>query len=308
MKTKAVYVLTSSPKDYYYEQLLMSVYSLKLYNPDMQTVLVTDTTTNETFVPGRNRIKDYFDDIIVVNIPKRFNPMQCSRYMKTSLRQLVEGDILFIDVDTMICDSLSEIDEFDVEIGAVPDNHHENSQYYNSGVMFSKDTSMVRELYELWHKQWLEDVRNGISTDQHSFDLANKRLGNVIVRIPDVYNCMAKTSEGSKFWKKVKIAHYFATCNGLPKFKIEHERSLLMLKKSDEINENIDFLIRNAVKYIGYESFLYNVDDVDYSTLLHRLYPSKYEILNQLAHVLLFVGERSKWLKCKLEKKCSSKM
>jgi hypothetical protein len=302
MRTKAVYVLTSSPKDYYYEQLLMSVYSLKFYNPDMRTVLVTDTTTNETLVPGRNKVKEYFDDVIVVNIPKRFNPMQCSRYMKTSLRQLVEGDILFIDVDTMICDSLSEIDEFDVEIGAVPDNHHENSKCYNSGVMFSKDTSMVRELYELWHKQWLEDVCNGISTDQHSLGLANKRLGYVIEKIPDVYNCMIK-SGGSIFWREMKIVHYFATCKRLPIFKIEHERSLLMLKKTDEINENIDFIIRNAVKYIGYESFLYNVDAVDYSTLLHRLYPSKYEILNQLAHVLLFVGERSKWLKCKLAKK-----
>jgi hypothetical protein len=301
MKTKAVYVLTSSSKDYYYEQLLMSVYSLKLYNPDMQTVLVTDTTTNETLAPGRNRIKGYFDDIIVVDIPKYFSKKQCSRYLKTSLRPLIDGDFLYIDVDTVICDSLIEIDELNVEVGAVPDLH-KISQYYNSGVMYSKDTLTARKLYKLWHEMWLEDVRNGINTDQHSLDLANKRLGNVIARMLDIYNCMIKYG-GSRFWNEAKIVHYFATCKELPKFKIEHERSLLMLKESDEINKDIDFLIRNAVKYLGYELFLYNIEEIDYSVLLHRLYPSRFKFLNRLAHVLLFISERSKWLKCKLAKK-----
>jgi hypothetical protein len=259
---------------------------------------VTDTTTNSTFVPGRNKIKEYLDDIIVVDIPKRFGKEQCSRYLKTSLRQYIKGDYLFIDVDTIICDSLSEIDKFDVEIGAVPDCHR-NLQYYNSGVMYSKDTSTVHKLYDLWHELWLEDVQNGNSKDQHSLDLANRRLGNVIATIPDIWNCQIRMG-GADFRDKAKIVHYSTSFKFSPKFKIEQERSLLMLRENDMVDKNIDFIIRNTDTYFFYELFLYNTDAIDYSVLLHRLYPSKYKILNQVAHSLLFIGERSKWLKRKL--------
>jgi hypothetical protein len=303
MKTKAVYVLTSSPNDYYYEQLLMSVYSLKLYNPDMQTVLVTDTTTNETLAPGRNRIKGYFDDIIVVDIPKRFGKEQCSRYLKTSLRPLVDGDFIYIDVDTIICDSLSELDELDVEIGAVPDLH-KNTQYFNSGVMYSKDTLTAHKLYELWHELWLEDVQNGNSKDQHSLNLANRKLKFIVMTISDIWNCQIRNFPIC--WNRANIVHYFAYgCKSAPKISIEQPSIILTMRADDGISEDIDFMIKNARMYFGYELFLLlrGVDKKDYCAWLRRCYPSIFGCFDSLAHIVLFVGERSKWLKCKLAKK-----
>jgi hypothetical protein len=242
-----------------------------------------------------------------VDIPKQFGKKQCSRYLKTSLRPLVDGDFLYIDVDTIICDSLRELDGLDVEIGAVPDLH-KNSQYYNGGVMYSKDTLTAHKLYELWHELWLEDVRNGINTDQHSLDLANKRL-NAIMTIPGIWNYLIRAGL-IDYLNRAKIIHYFAECKYLPMSKIEQEYSLLTLKENDGISKDIDSFIKSAKINFAYELFKLDVGVIDYSILLRRLYPHMFKLSNQFAHVLLLICERSIWLKCKLAKKrkCFSKM
>jgi hypothetical protein len=280
----------------------MSVYSLKFYNPDMRTVLVTDTTTNETLVPGRNKVKVYFDDVIVVNIPKQFNPMQCSRYLKTSLRQLIDGDFLYIDIDTIICESLCGIDGIDVDLGAVPAAHDINSSIINGGLMLSRNSKISCSLYERWHKLWLNDVQNGISTDQHSLEIANVELGNVIAKIPDIWNCQLKYG-GHKFLDKAKIVHYFASVNSSIKSVFEQNSFLEIIKTNDEISYEQNFVIKNARLYLSYEFLPMDYKKGFCLVQLFCYYPSMFEWLNCLAHIALFVGERSKWLKCKLAKR-----
>ena len=109
MKTKIVYVLTSSKEDTYLEQTLISVYSARLHNPYADILVVTDNATANTIKGGRAEIKKYLSDIVVVDIPAEYNNMQKSRYIKTNLRKFVEGDFLYIDSDTVIAESLAEI-------------------------------------------------------------------------------------------------------------------------------------------------------------------------------------------------------
>lgn len=73
MKTKIVYVLTSSDNDFYLEQTLLSVYSLRIYNKEAKVILITDKVTNSTFVGTRRSLLAYFDEIIVVETPQNFN-------------------------------------------------------------------------------------------------------------------------------------------------------------------------------------------------------------------------------------------
>jgi len=42
MKTKIIYVLVSNENDCYLEQALVSIYSLRLYNPDANLLLLVD--------------------------------------------------------------------------------------------------------------------------------------------------------------------------------------------------------------------------------------------------------------------------
>ena len=127
MKTKIVYTLVSDAADTYLEQALLSVYSLRLYNPHIVVSLVVDQETGKTISGGRAEIKKYVTDIVEVEVPLEYSKVQKSRYLKTNLRKLIRGDYLFIDCDTIICGSLEGIDRFDVEIGMVADVNGDNA-------------------------------------------------------------------------------------------------------------------------------------------------------------------------------------
>ena len=49
MKTKIIYVLVSNENDCYLEQALVSIYSLRLYNPDANLLLLVDEETSSIY-------------------------------------------------------------------------------------------------------------------------------------------------------------------------------------------------------------------------------------------------------------------
>lgn len=124
MKTKIIYVLVSNENDCYLEQALVSIYSLRLYNPDANLLLLVDEETSRTLENGiRKLILNYVSKLVIVDVPFHYSKQQKSRYIKTSLRSQVIGDFLFIDCDTIINEELKDIDNLSCEIAAVPDCH-----------------------------------------------------------------------------------------------------------------------------------------------------------------------------------------
>ena len=166
MKTKMVYVLVSNDKDYYLEQAYVSMFSLKKYNPKAQIYVVADQDTVDGIKSNsiRQKLSVYVDSFISVDFDKTVGLKERSRFLKTTLRKHVDGDFLFLDTDTIICDSLSEIDNWNIDLGIVLDLHshllehpYQNGirqnvlnmykinipkgiDYYNSGVMFVRDS------------------------------------------------------------------------------------------------------------------------------------------------------------------------
>lgn len=219
MKTKLVYVVACASEAYYIEQALMSVFSARHWNPDAYIMLIVDDLTNQLLVGRRAEVLNYVSEKIVVPFEdESLSPMFRSRYIKTSIRQRIDGDFLFIDCDTIVCGDLSGVDEFDCEVGAVWESHllvkefceslHEaaaglnakigvdidvESEYFSSGVMFVKDLPLAYLLYDYWHRFWLDGVENGLSIDQPSLAKANREVGHVVKRIPDTYNCILFT-------------------------------------------------------------------------------------------------------------------
>jgi len=167
MKTKIVYILVSDTSDYYYEQTLLSVTSARMWNPDAEIIVVADDKTNATLVGTRTALMDVANKKVVVDFPKEINKKRRSRFLKTSLRNHIEGDFLFIDSDTVVCQSLEEIDSFRGEMGAVLDAHSSTrndsiilerinllggeytpgDSYYNSGVLYVKDTPKTHAFF-----------------------------------------------------------------------------------------------------------------------------------------------------------------
>lgn len=297
MKTQIVYVLVSDETDSYYEQLLISVFSLRKYNENARVIIVCDIDTNRTLIEKRAKIKEWVSEIVIISISSDFDKTQKSRFLKTKLRDIVKGDFLYIDTDTVVCDSLEEIDELDCEIGAVKEyNKHtvlskDNAwayslaekagllqeilgcPYFNSGIMYVKDTKSNHELYTNWHLCWKEYLKKGLSTDQTALCYANKLCGYKIKHIDNKWNCQVAKVEGKKNASVAKIIHYF---HGMG--DINYPMSLDSIYKTTKIFGDITpavyFFVENSklmlISYLDYTALLPN--QVNFCTPANKLY------------------------------------
>lgn len=219
MKTKLVYVLTCAQEATYIEQALMAVFSARHWNPDAHIVLMVDDLTDALLTGKRGEILNYISEKIVVPFEdESLTPMYRSRWIKTQVRQLIKCDFLFVDSDTICQRPLSDIDNFDCEVGAVLESHlpvsefcdalHRSAQnaneiigvdidveqlYFSSGVLLVRDTKKTHKLYDMWHQFWKEGNEIGLKIDQPSLAKANREVGHIIKQIPDSYNCILFT-------------------------------------------------------------------------------------------------------------------
>ena len=228
MKTKLVYVITSSLDDVYWEEGWVSAWSARYHNPEAHIVLVCDKDTLDT-AEGSYRAKslELFDEKITVDFNPETGNKQRSRWIKTNLREYVKGDFLFIDTDTVITDKLDEIDDWDIDIGMVydlnritPTPFHKKlfekayqqslpiaEPYYNGGVIFAKDNERVQSFYHQWHQNWQKLEEKADYTDQTPLVRTNMELGYPISEISGNYNCQISCS--IKYLYLAKIIHFY---------------------------------------------------------------------------------------------------
>lgn len=234
MKTKIVYVVVCSEKDQYLEQAAISAFSARRYNPDAEILLLVDDRTNELIHRGRGLIKDYVSEIVEISTPNEYDNKMRSRFIKTTVRKNIPGDYLFIDTDTVITGALDEIDDCNSEVAAVLDLHvHLNEtiylemvafqaekmgwkitsldyHYYNSGVMYVKDTPMAHDFYDRWHHNWLLKAKHGLYTDQPALAYANNQCGYIIGELQGKWNCQLFVN-GLPYLHNALIIHYFSS-------------------------------------------------------------------------------------------------
>jgi hypothetical protein len=259
MKTKLVYVLTCSDENLYLEQALMSVFSARHHNPEAHIVLIVDDQTDKVIDGNRAEILQYIDEKIVVPFKGEMSMVKRSRWIKTKVRHLIEGDYLYIDCDTIIRSALKQIDLLECQIGAVPDSHLEVSDfcaplyekisllskqigwvidkeqfYFSSGVIFVKDNANTRNFYELWHSYWQEGLQKGIAIDQPSFAKANIAMQHIVEKISDKWNCVMYTEPDFSY--NAYILHFPAYRN--PSFLFS-KRVLDKIKKEGLKNKFI---------------------------------------------------------------------
>lgn len=265
MKTKIVYVLVSSEDDLYLEQAVMSVCSVRQFNSDVYVEIVTDNQTESTIVGKRNLIRKYASEMHVVDVPREYSKAQRSRYIKTNLRKFVKGDYLFIDTDTVIRSSLADIDNLTHDVYAVRDlnmfsrftkryktvveNYVSicddilNEPYFNSGVMYVKDTPKAHQLYQVWYESWKDFCDMGLFLDQPVLCYANKLVGRIIHRLDDVWNYQTFYITERDI-NRIKIAHYMnGKCHS--EYLLSNPEVLKTIKQTGQITPMLDYLIRN---------------------------------------------------------------
>jgi len=273
MKTKIVYVLVSTNQDIYYEQALLSIYSLKLHQPNAHVVLFVDDITDKSLVKQRGKIKEYIDEIFVFNRPNGYTAKQTASYLKTHVRTNIDGDFLFIDTDTIICDKLDAIDSQDSLMSAVEDCHlsykdhfghkeyirffqnldfeYDGDQYFNSGVIYCKDCKETREFYKKWGEYQMA-YKDKCMFDQPLFAKVNNET-NIVQELNGIWNCQIQY--GLKYLTEAKIIHYFASNfiksdKEYPYYFMDKD-VLWDIKKEGCINKVIENKILNAKKQWG---------------------------------------------------------
>ncbi len=232
MKTKIVYVVISNNNDFYWEQAWASAYSVKLHTPTAHITFVTDDVTYTSVMESKRKKSLYvIDEIVPIHINEKFSNMQRSRWLKTNLRNLINGDFLFIDTDTIITSDISDIDNLKCNMAAVYDSHckfkefpfnngvkqlikkvygiklSSNTEYFNSGVLYVKDNKYTSDFYNQWHENWLYSKSRGVSTDQPSLAKTNNENKGFISILDGVYNCQVAIS--IQYLNNAKIMHFF---------------------------------------------------------------------------------------------------
>lgn len=245
---------------------------------DAHVVLITDKITESTFKGYRNKFLELVDEKIVVDLEPSMTGLQRSRWLKTKSRELVKGDMLYIDSDTIFIKKIDDLDEMTCELGAVKDGHvsRVNSSRgwnmpssdefirnckklgydvtseditFNGGMVYAKDSAISHTFFNIWHEEWLKGKEMGINTDQPSFTKANLILGHPMHEVSGIWNC--QVSCGLKFLYEAKILHYFTTAV-LKKSK-SHPQSFWFMNDFvyREVRENMDIpsSVKEALKH-----------------------------------------------------------
>lgn len=243
MMPQIIYVLTANTKNLYLEELWTSLYSLRHFHPKalqneqdenncaVVKVLVDEGT--EEYILRFPALIEMIDELIVVPTPEGYNAKQRSRQIKTTVRNVVKDDFIFIDTDTVICKPLESLTSNLsplTYIAAVPDEHlplaehlfpptnevkrifgtdcSDSKFWFNSGVMYVKDTPEAHDFYKRWNENWTYSCfEKGNSQDQPALMKTDKEFGYVIQELPGIYN--AQVALSLKYFADAVILHWW---------------------------------------------------------------------------------------------------
>ena len=287
-KLKVVYVLVSNDQDFFCEQLLISILSLRHRMSDVYICLLTEEKTHKTLVGNRKEVLSLVDDVNIQQLSDNYSMAEKSRILKTMMRDVIEGDFLYIDCDTVICDSLQCITRIE-KTSAVLDNHQKvnesiyefasainnakkmgysvgyHNMHYNGGILWCKDNTETRNFFKTWNQLWFEGNKKNILADQMSLNECNFRMNGFIHELEGVWNCQLRF--GIPYLADAKIIHYFAS-----NFNKYNERKFGYLltdceyfqqMKNGEIPDKVKDIINNPKAAFNY-SIIIDVENPDY--------------------------------------------
>ena len=274
MIPQIVYVLVANEKNLYLEEMWVSIFSLRRHHPEATVKVLMDVETKE-YIIRFPQLTSMIDETVVVQTPAEYNAKQRSRQIKTTIRNVLKGDYIFIDTDTVICKPLDGIVEDIAEmkdfrgIAAVREGHatmkdtlfpptgtvkrifdidiSQSPLMTNSGVMFVADIPFTHEFYKRWNENWKRSCfEKGNSQDQPSLYATDCQYGYVIRELSGIYN--AQVAMSLKYYADAVILHWWhmdfiEDQSYSPYFSLEIYQDL---KKEGEITPQIEELIINA--------------------------------------------------------------
>lgn len=261
------YILISTQNDTFYEQTVISIMTLKNVMPNANVYILVDEDTKATFTGKRTLLEKYNVNIVTVGVPKEFNNRDRSRFIKTSMNRYLPKDFIYIDIDTIICDSLETIPT-NYDVGMVLNRHMKTSEspvkeffeknakdlgwhhsfddkHFNGGFMSVRGSEKSDALFKLWHELWQESrlKTNGTVFDQTSLNEANYRLNGAITELDGIWNCQInRNCRCLPYVHDAKILHLYTNpkMHAHDMYKPETLRSVL-----EETHLELDRILAN---------------------------------------------------------------
>lgn len=291
MKTTIVYTTVINGKDLFVEELYCSIYSLRLYEPDRRVVVICDQPTAD-YIKLYKELPNLISELVVVDLDSKYNtPKIRSRELKTSIPKYVSGPFLYIDTDTVICDTLEEIDNLTLDVAGVPEGHVEfdknlfrtkilnnikslfnydashHPHWINGGVIYCSGNEMAVRFYQQWHDNWEYTTFNkGISQDMPGLLMAEVKTNIRINELDGCYN--AQPFMSVRYFGEAKIIHFLHSF--FPKdqsFCPFYDKTIYRtLRDTGYITEDIDNLLRHPKSAFSSPSIIVGGDTVNFMT------------------------------------------
>lgn len=241
MTRRVAYVVTSGGRDEYSAMTRLSTASLRISNPGTAVILVTDSLSGRRLVQTRDPLLDEVDEHLDFETPEG-DARYRNRFIKTNLRNLIDGTYLFLDSDILIRGELSEVFSVEADIAGAR-NHSKDTQreqiwhedqavleqmgwhvredvYINGGAMLCHDTRGARRFGADWHAKWLRShVETGGYRDQPALNAAICDSGVDLAVLPHRFNAQFKTRVSTA--RDAAIWHCYAAAGDPPVTEFE---------------------------------------------------------------------------------------
>jgi Nucleotide-diphospho-sugar transferase len=227
---KVVYAVVAGPGSPFLDWAAASAYVSKSL-PSIDAVeLCTDKGTLE-FAKSVNHHLLKIVDAVRVAPPFDGTARERSRWVKTQVRSMVDGDFVFVDADALPVADFPEVFDHGHDFAAAEDgapfsqiagwyvpasaqagwkiNH---DIHYNSGIFFIRDNETTRAFGRAWNRKWLEwraIDKSGVFADQPSFNSAVFESGMSAATLPRKFNILL--SRPSAAIDDPRIFHYAAS-------------------------------------------------------------------------------------------------
>lgn len=188
------YVLTSDGRDVHADMTYVSMAFLKRVHPEARVLLLCDARSHGALVGAGHPVLGLADEVVPVETPEG-SPGYRNRSVKTRQRQIVGGDFVYLDADTLVIRRLDEMLACASPVAGVTNFNGTNrleeltrwerdfireigwpdpeKPFVNGGVLLLRDHPATHRFGALWHERWQELCRaTGRHYDQPALNRA----------------------------------------------------------------------------------------------------------------------------------------
>jgi|SRR6266487_4678867 len=248
MSGRVVYVVTSEGRDIYSVMTRVSAASLRITNRPYKVIVVCDPNSAAEMQRKRDPLLGEVNELVTFETAAGDAGFR-NRFLKTNLRNLIDGPYLFLDSDTLIRGDLSELfsSTADIACAANHSKHRVELQiweedkaalnamgwqirddvYVNGGLMLCNDTPGARRLAADWHRRWLACYqRIDRYRDQPALNAAICATDTNLEILPPRFNAQIKTAPETA--ADAVVWHFYTSMNARPitTFEVLLERVL----------------------------------------------------------------------------------